>query len=92
MNVFNELNTVKLNLCYGPDNLSLKFVIECHFILSYPLYFLFNQSLTSRTFLTSWKTVLVSPKFKNSDRSSYFKLPTNFNNINHSQNTYLQNY
>jgi len=50
MDVFNELNDVNLNLCSGPDHLSSKFIFECRFILSNPLHFLFNQSLTTGVF------------------------------------------
>lgn len=70
MNIFNELDNLNINLCPGPDNISPKFLYNCRFILSYPIHYLFNQSLSSGTFPSYFKIVYISALFKKGDRSS----------------------
>ena len=70
INIFNELDNLNINLCPGPDNISPKFLYNCRFILSYPIHYLFKQSLSSGTFPSYFKTVYISALFKKGDRSS----------------------
>lgn len=62
--VFNELDIIKLNTATGPDNLSAKFLIECRFILGPIILSLLKNSLRLGNFLTTWKTIYISPIFK----------------------------
>lgn len=50
--VFYELDHLKLNLSTGLDNLSVKFLYECRFLLVPHIHFIFNQSLNSGIFST----------------------------------------
>jgi len=68
--IFQELNTLNLNLHCGPDNISPKFLYNCRFILTYPLHILFNKFLELGTFPSAWKTVHISTIYKKGDRSS----------------------
>ena len=70
MDIFNELDNLNINLYPGPDNISPKFLYNCRFILSYPIHYLFKQSLSSGTFPSFFKIVFISTLFKKGDRSS----------------------
>ncbi|KAF0756262.1 putative RNA-directed DNA polymerase [Aphis craccivora] len=50
MDIFNELDNLNINLFPGPDNKFPKFLYNYRFILSYPIHYLFKQSLSSGIF------------------------------------------
>ena len=68
----NEIKNLNINLFLGPDNISPKFLFYCHFILSYPIHYLFEQSLSSEIFPSYFKIVYISTLFKKGDRPSVF--------------------
>ena len=68
-NIFDKLNT--LDTCKGPgyDGIPPLLLKQCNFILSRPLWNIFNASLVGGTFPRAWKNSLVTPIFKAGDRS-----------------------
>jgi len=70
MDIFYELDNLNINVWPSPDNISPKFLYNCIFILSYPIHYLFKQSLSSGTFPSYFKIVYMSTLFKKGDRST----------------------
>ena len=68
-NIFDKLNA--LDTCKGPgyDGIPPLLLKQCNFILSRPLWNIFNASLVGGTFPRAWKNSLVTPIFKAGDRS-----------------------
>lgn len=62
--VFNELNILDYKNSIGPDGLSPLFLFNCRFILSPPIMYLFNTSLTNGFFPTAWKSTFINPIHK----------------------------
>jgi hypothetical protein len=52
----------------GPDELPPIFFKMCHQTLDYPIWYLFNKSLTSGTMPATWKRSFVVPIFKSGDK------------------------
>jgi len=64
--VLKKLSCLKTDKSAGPDSLTLhpKVVFEVRQSISYPLYVLFNKSLSEGVVPEDWKTAIVTPIFK----------------------------
>ena len=73
--VLNALNSLDISKSSGPDKILAKLVKLCAILISDPLSKLFNKSLISGKFPSSWKKACVTPIFKhkgsNSDPTNY---------------------
>lgn len=67
--VFDILSVIPVNKAVGPDSISHKMLKSCKETISKPLCFLFNKSLTSKTFPDCWKLAHAIPLFKKDDPS-----------------------
>ena len=65
LEILESLNNVDLSKGAGPDGLTPKFLKNCFFSLSRPLWLIFNESIASGVFPDYWKTSYISPIFKN---------------------------
>jgi len=68
--VLNELDTITYKSNPGPDMIPSIFFSNCKFVLTIPLLYLYNLSLSTGTFPTVWKTSFVTPISKGGDISS----------------------
>ena len=62
--IYRKLNWIDANKSPGFDGIPPRFLKECCFILSRPLWHIFNSSLSRGVFLTVWKNSIVTPVFK----------------------------
>ena len=76
--VLNMLNGLGLNKSSGPDRIPTKLLKMCALLIANPLSKLFNKTLQSGKFPTSWKNASVTPIFKKKGSSSD---PTNYRPI-----------
>ena len=67
--IFSKLNCLDSSKGPGADGIPPLFFKQCSFILSRPLWNIFNTSLASGVFPLRWKSSLVTPVFKTGDRS-----------------------
>ena len=67
--IFSKLNALDINKGPGADGIPPLLLKQCSFIISRPLWNIFNASLTSGIFPSAWKSSLVTPVFKARDRS-----------------------
>ena len=68
--IIEAINDLNLNISSGPDGISSKFIKECKYNLMYPLMKIFNFSLNSGCYPSTWKLSYVTPIYKNGDRSN----------------------
>lgn len=71
------LKDVKCSYVPGPDNVPATIVKKCSSVLSEPLCYLFNLSLTTGIFPEVWKSSFLIPLFKSGDR----RLVSNYRGI-----------
>ena len=76
--VLKILNGLDINKSSGPDKIPAKLLKMCAIIIAHPLSKLFNKSLQSGYFPSSWKKACVTPIFKRKGSSSN---PTNYRPI-----------
>ena len=62
--VFKSLSRLKLSPSSGPDGLPSIVFRKCATALCYPLYLIFNNSITSMKVPSVWKSANVMPLFK----------------------------
>ena len=67
--IFSKLSALDTSKGPGTDGIPPLFFKQCCFILSRPLWYIYNASLTSGVFPSQWKSSLVTPIFKAGDRS-----------------------
>ena len=67
--IYSKLDSLDSAKSPGFDGVPPLFLKECRFILSRPLWHIFNSSLRCGIFPTAWKTSLVTPVFKAGDHS-----------------------
>ncbi|KAI5727805.1 hypothetical protein M8J77_007187 [Diaphorina citri] len=68
--VFRALSSLPLKFSSGPDNVPPYILRKCASCLADPLSILFNKSLLSGKFPSSWKSSFVFPIHKSGDRSN----------------------
>jgi len=68
--VLNELDTITFKSNPGPDMIPSIFFSNFKFVLTIPLLYLYNLSLSTGTFPTVWKTSFITPISKGGDISS----------------------
>lgn len=66
--IFNAINNSKNSGSFGPDLVPSVFIKNSSLTLIEPLTYLFNLSISTCTFPTSWKTSFITPIFKKGDR------------------------
>jgi hypothetical protein len=66
--VFNEIRGMEPKMSSGPDGVPPVFIKGAMRGLSFPLYLLFNRSLTEGIFPTKWKHSFLVPIFKSGDK------------------------
>ena len=62
--IFQKLKNLDSNKATGPDKLPPKLFKNCSISLTFPLFYLFNESLKSGIFPMQWKLALVAPIHK----------------------------
>ena len=67
--IYSEIEDLSVNEGPGDDGIPPIFLKKCKFILSRPLYIIFNRSLTDGHFPSAWKSSIVSPIHKSGARS-----------------------
>jgi len=77
IDVFTELENLKIKTGIDPDGLSPIFLQACKFVLSPPITYLFNASLANSCFPSLWKSTFITPILKKGDKS----LITNYRSI-----------
>ena len=66
--VFDHISSLDISKATGPDEISARLIKYAGRELCRPLAQLFNKSIKTSTFPSSWKTANVIPVFKNGDR------------------------
>lgn len=67
--IYEKLSKLDITKGPGPDGLPPSLIKHCSFLLSRPLFHIFNLSLKSGTFPAFWKVSFVTPILKSGDRS-----------------------
>ena len=67
LEIFKVISDLKINCSPGPDGLEAKFIKMAADVLIYPLADLFNMSISTCTFPSSWKCAKVTPLHKGGD-------------------------
>lgn len=65
--VESSLANLRLTKSVGPDGLSGFFIYNLRSVLCFPLFLIFNKSLSEGVFPDIWKLSLVTPIFKSGD-------------------------
>lgn len=68
--IFNKLEHITCKKSFGPDGIPPILLNQCRFILTEPLYILFNVSLKKGIFPDRWKTSYITPMFKSGDKAN----------------------
>lgn len=76
-NVENAMAKLNDTLDFGPDGLPSLFIKRCASFLSVPVTIIFNHSLRTSEFPTTWKISTIRPIYKNGSRSDI----TNYRSI-----------
>ena len=71
--ILRKLKVIKTNKGMGPDGVPPLFLRNCAEALTYPLFILFNKSVSTGEFPLKFKTGCVVPVFKSGDRSDVSK-------------------
>lgn len=66
--ILNELNFLKNSYNAGADGLPRSILLNCGFVLSHPLWLLFNKSLESGIFRDRWKSAYIRSIHKSGDK------------------------
>ncbi|KAI5732388.1 hypothetical protein M8J77_026115 [Diaphorina citri] len=59
--ILGKLKSLNVHKGSGPDGIPNRFLKECRFSLAFPLFLLFNQSLSQGVFPRHWKKCFISP-------------------------------
>ena len=67
--IYEKLSKLDINKGPGPDGLSPYLIKHCSFLLSRPLFHIFNLSLKNGIFPAYWKSSFITPILKSGDNS-----------------------